>query len=227
MDPMQAATGLSFVIADDHPMVRDALGSALRGAFPDALLAFAGTLAEAQAALAAAQEADLLILDLEMPGMHGLAGLAALRAAYPAVPVAIVSATTNPAAMRQAIEMGAVGFIPKLSPADRFLEIIRAVLGGAVWLPPEASDPVLAPQDRDIAARIARLTPQQHRVLWLMAEGKANKVIAYEMQISEPTVKAHVTEILRKLGATSRTQAVIAAQRLALEPRPLGTVSEE
>ena len=90
-----------------------------------------------------------------------------------------------------------------------------------------ASNPALAPQDRDIAARIARLTPQQHRVLWLMAEGKANKLIAFEMQISEPTVKAHVTEILRKLGATSRTQAVIAAQRLALEPRAVGVISEE
>jgi DNA-binding NarL/FixJ family response regulator len=227
IDPIQARTGLSFVIADDHPMVRDALASALRGAYPDATLAFAGTLAETQAALAAAADIDLLILDLDMPGMHGLAGLAGLRSAHPAVPVVIVSATTNPAAMRQAIEMGAVGFIPKLAPSERFREVIRAVLGGAVWLPPEARDPALAPQDRDIAARIARLTPQQHRVLWLMAEGKANKLIAYEMQISEPTVKAHVTEILRKLGATSRTQAVIAAQRLALEPRPLGAVSEE
>jgi DNA-binding NarL/FixJ family response regulator len=226
-DPAQAITGLSFVIADDHPMVRDALASALRGAFPGAALAFAGTFAEAQSALGASADTDLLILDLDMPGMHGLAGLAVLRSAYSTVPVVIVSATTNPAAMRQAIEMGAVGFIPKLSPSERFLDVIRAVLGGAVWLPPEASDPALAPQDRDIAARIARLTPQQHRVLWLMAEGKANKLIAFEMQISEPTVKAHVTEILRKLGATSRTQAVIAAQRLALEPRAVGVISEE
>ena len=226
-EPVQVPISLSFVIADDHPMVRDALASALRGAFPDAQLSFAGSFVETQAALAAAPEADLLVLDLDMPGMHGLAGLAALRTAHTAIPVAIVSATTNPAAMRQAIEMGAVGFIPKLAPAERFLEVIRAVLGGAVWLPPEASDPALAQQDRDIAARIARLTPQQHRVLWLMAEGKANKLIAYEMQISEPTVKAHVTEILRKLGASSRTQAVIAAQRLALEPRPVDVVPEE
>jgi len=218
MDPTQIGAILSFVIADDHPMVRDALASALRSAFKSAAVGFAGTLAEAQAALAAAPETDLLILDLDMPGMQGLTGLAALRAAYPTIPVVIVSATTNPAAMRQAIEMGAAGFIPKLAPSERFLEVIRAVLAGVVWLPPEASDQALAANDRDIAARAARLTPQQHRVLCLMAEGKANKVIAYEMQITEPTVKAHVTEILRKLGASSRTQAVIAAQRLALDP---------
>src|SRR5437868_1751263 len=107
MDPMRAANGLSFVIADDHPMVRDALASALRGAFPGAALAFAGTYAEAQSALGTAADTDLLILDLDMPGMHGLAGLATLRSAYSTVPVVIVSATTNPAAMRQAIEMGA------------------------------------------------------------------------------------------------------------------------
>ena len=218
MDPTQIGAILSFVIADDHPMVRDALASALRSAFKSAAVGFAGTLAEAQAALAAAPETDLLILDLDMPGMQGLTGLAALRAAYPTIPVVIVSATTNPAAMRQAIEMGAAGFIPKLAPSERFLEVIRAVLAGVIWLPPEASDQALAANDRDIAARAARLTPQQHRVLCLMAEGKANKVIAYEMQITEPTVKAHVTEILRKLGASSRTQAVIAAQRLALDP---------
>jgi len=218
VDPTQVGAGLTFVIADDHPMVRDALASALRSAFAAPAVTFAGTFAEAQAALAAAPETDLLILDLDMPGMLGLSGLAALRTAFPTIPIAIVSATTNPAAMRQTIEMGAAGFIPKLAPSERFLEVIRAILDGVIWLPPEASDQALASSDRDIAARAAKLTPQQHRVLVLMAEGKPNKLIAYEMQITEPTVKAHVTEILRKLGATSRTQAVIAAQRLALEP---------
>jgi DNA-binding NarL/FixJ family response regulator len=213
-----SSNGPSFVIADDHPMVRDALASALRSVYAAAQVKFAGTFSETQAAITAAPETDLLILDLDMPGMQGLAGLAALRASHPAVPVAIVSATTNPAAMRQAIEMGAAGFIPKLAPSSRFLEVIQAILSGAVWVPPEASDQALATDDREIASRAAHLTPQQHRVLWLMAEGKPNKVIAYEMQITEPTVKAHVTEILRKLGATSRTQAVIAAQRVALEP---------
>jgi DNA-binding NarL/FixJ family response regulator len=218
MDPTHVGAVLSFVIADDHPMVRDALASALRSAFGSAGVTFAGTLSETQAALAAAPETDLLILDLDMPGMQGLSGLAALRGAFPTIPIAIVSATTNPAAMRQSIEMGAAGFIPKLAPSERFLEVIRAILDGVIWLPPEATDQALAENDRDIAERAARLTPQQHRVLVLMAEGKPNKLIAYEMQITEPTVKAHVTEILRKFGATSRTQAVIAAQRLSLDP---------
>jgi DNA-binding NarL/FixJ family response regulator len=209
---------LAFVVADDHPMVRDALAAALKGGFADARIAFAGTLAETQAAIDATPETDLVVLDLDMPGMLGLVGLAALRAAHPALPIAIVSASTNSAAMRQAIEMGAAGFIPKLAAADRFLDAVRAILSGAVWLPEEAKDGALTLRDRDLAQRAAQLTPQQHRVLSLLAEGLANKLIAYEMQISEPTVKAHVTEILRKLGVTSRTQAVILAQRLALEP---------
>jgi DNA-binding NarL/FixJ family response regulator len=131
--------------------------------------------------------------------------------------------------MRQAVEMGAAGFIPKLAAAERFLDAVRAILSGAIWLPDEAKDEVLASRDRDLAQRAALLTPQQHRVLSLLAEGMANKLIAYEMQISEPTVKAHVTEILRKLGVTSRTQAVILAQRLALEPvmKPVSATLED
>nr|WP_298681790.1 response regulator transcription factor [uncultured Dongia sp.] len=220
---------MAFVVADDHPMVRDALAAALKGGFAGARIAYAGTLAETQAAIETNPETDLVVLDLDMPGMLGLAGLAALRAAHPSLPIAIVSATTNSAAMRQAVEMGAAGFIPKLAAADRFLDAVRAILSGAIWLPDEAKDEVLASRDRDLAQRAALLTPQQHRVLSLLAEGMANKLIAYEMQISEPTVKAHVTEILRKLGVTSRTQAVILAQRLALEPvmKPVSATSDE
>jgi DNA-binding NarL/FixJ family response regulator len=228
-ESVSPGAGLAFVVADDHPMVRDALASALKGAFPDAKIGFAGTLAETQAAIEAAPETDLVILDLDMPGMLGLAGLAALRAQHSSLPIAIVSATTNSAAMRQAVEMGAAGFIPKLAAADRFLDAVRAILAGAISLPDEAKDEALASRDRDLAQRAAQLTPQQHRVLSLLAEGMPNKLIAYEMQISEPTVKAHVTEILRKLGVTSRTQAVILAQRLSLEPvtKPLPVPTEE
>ncbi len=208
---------LSIVIADDHPMVRDALSLALRQAFPAAEVALAETFGEAKAMIDSRIETDLIVLDLDMPGMQGLTGLATLRATAPAVPVVILSATRNPAAMRQAVEMGAAGFISKSAAMNAIVASIQTVLAGGICLPDVASDAALTVQDRDLAARAASLTPQQHRVLALMAEGKPNKLIAADMQISEPTVKAHVTEILRKLEVHSRTQAVLLAQRLALE----------
>ena len=208
---------LSFIVADDHPMVRDALALALRAAFPKAEVALAGTLDEASGAIAARPDVDLVILDLDMPGMQGLAGVSALRANYPSAPLVIVSATRNAAAMRQVVEMGAAGFIPKSAPMEEIIASVRAVMRGEIVLPPSAGD-ALSSTDADLATRAARMTPQQHRVFALMAEGKPNKIIAYDMQIGEATVKAHVTEILRKMGVHSRTQAIVLAQRLALEP---------
>ena len=208
----------SFIIADDHPMVRDALALALRGAFPKAEVALAGSFDEAGAVIAGRADIDLVILDLDMPGMQGLAGVAALRASYPSAPLVIVSATRNAAAMRQAVEMGAAGFIPKSAPMEEIIASVRAVMRGEIILPPSAGDGALSPSDADLATRAARMTPQQHRVFALMAEGKPNKIIAYDMQIGEATVKAHVTEILRKMGVHSRTQAIVLAQRLALDP---------
>jgi DNA-binding NarL/FixJ family response regulator len=207
-----------FVVADDHPMVRDALALALRAAFPGTQIEFAGSLNETLAALERRPHADLVILDLDMPGLAGMTGLAQLRSSHPAVPVAIVSAAKSPALMRQTIEMGASGFIPKFTPSQEITDAIREILAGVVWLPEAARDHQLAPSEADLALRAAQLTPQQHRVLALMAEGKPNKVIAFEMQITEPTVKSHVTEILRRLGVQSRTQAVIVAQKLGIEP---------
>lgn len=210
-------------------MVREALSLALRTAFPGALVAPAASFEEASAAIAARPETDLVILDLDMPGMQGLAGVAALRSLYPAAPLVIVSATRNPAAMRQAVEMGAAGFISKSAPMEEILLSVRAAMDGGVVLPAGAGDGVLPTQDVDLAARAASLTPQQHRVFALMAEGKPNKIIAYDMQIGEATVKAHVTEILRKMGVHSRSQAIVLAQRLALEPgvAPALPISEE
>jgi DNA-binding NarL/FixJ family response regulator len=207
----------SFIVADDHPMVRDALALALRAAFPKAEVALAGTLDEASGAIAARPDVDLVILDLDMPGMQGLAGVSALRANHPSAPLVIVSATRNAAAMRQVVEMGAAGFIPKSSPMEEIIASVRAVMRGEIVLPPSAGD-ALSSTDADLATRAARMTPQQHRVFALMAEGKPNKIIAYDMQIGEATVKAHVTEILRKMGVHSRTQAIVLAQRLALDP---------
>jgi DNA-binding NarL/FixJ family response regulator len=219
----------AFIVADDHPMVREALSLALRTAFTGARVTQVGSFEEASAAIAAQPETDLVILDLDMPGMQGLAGVAALRNLYPAAPLVIVSATRNPAAMRQAVEMGAAGFIPKSAPMEEIVGSVRAVLAGEVVLPAGAGDGVLPSQDVDLAARAASLTPQQHRVFALMSEGKPNKIIAYDMQIGEATVKAHVTEILRKMGVHSRSQAIVLAQRLALEPGalPAPTVGDE
>lgn len=209
---------VAFIVADDHPMVRDALALALRASFPGSDVTLAGTLDETGAAIAARPDVDLVILDLDMPGMQGLAGVSMLRANYPSAPLAIVSATRNPAAMRQVVEMGAAGFIPKSAPMQEIIASVRAVMRGEIILPSTAGDGALSPSDADLATRAAKMTPQQHRVFALMAEGKPNKIIAYDMQIGEATVKAHVTEILRKMGVHSRTQAIVLAQRLALEP---------
>ena len=158
---------------------------------------------------------DLVILDLNMPGMDGFTGLAAMRAAYPLVPVAMVSATNDETVMRRAIEFGAAGFIPKSAALETIAEAIGQILEGQVWLPPGTGDGGPATTNRqDIARRLGELTPQQLKVLSMMSQGLLNKQIAYELGVGEATVKAHVTAILKKLGVHSRTQAVIAARLL-------------
>ena len=198
----------SFIVADDHPMVRDALALALRAAFPKAEVALAGTLDEASGAIAARPDVDLVILDLDMPGMQGLAGVSALRANYPSAPLVIVSATRNAAAMRQVVEMGAAGFIPKSAPMEEIIASVRAVMRGEVVLPPGASDGALSSTDADLATRAARMTPQQHRVFALMAEGKPNKIIAYELGISPRTVEVYRANVMTKMKAKSLSELV-------------------
>ncbi len=211
-------SALTFVVADDHPMVRDALGQGLASIFPGIRVLAAPDLALAEAAVEANEPVDLLILDLDMPGMNGLTGLAAFRASHPTVPVVVLSALRDPAAMRRAVDLGASAFIPKSAPLDQIGRIIRGVLDGEIHLPEEARALPQEAGDQDFAARAVDLTPQQWRVLGLMREGKLNKQIAHELSIGEATVKAHVTTILRKLGVRSRTQAVIEARRLDLSP---------
>lgn len=201
---------LSFLIADDHPMVRDALASALGQAFMGAAIAMAGTLPQAQVALEDAPETDALLLDLDMPGMDGLTGLALLRASHPTVPIIVVSAAREAAVIRRAYEFGASAYIDKSASLEEIARIVRAVLDGEIFAPPEAG-----PVD-SFVQRAAQLTPQQWRVLALMVQGDQNKQIAHKLGVGEATVKAHVTVILRKLGVRSRTQAVIEARDLAL-----------
>mgnify|MGYP003606839939 CR=1 FL=1 len=201
---------LSFLIADDHPMVRDALASALGQSFAGARFDMAGTLDQAKSALDREPEIDALLLDLDMPGMDGLTGLARLRAEHPTVPIVVVSAARDASVVRRAYEFGASAYIDKSAPLDEIAGIVRAVLDGEIFTPPEAST------GETFAQRAAQLTPQQWRVLALMVQGDQNKQIAHKLGVGEATVKAHVTVILRKLGVRSRTQAVIEARGLAL-----------
>ena len=201
-----------FLVADDHPMVRDALASALGQAFAGAQVGMAATLAETQAALERDPETDALLLDLDMPGMNGLTGLALLRSEHPTVPIIVVSAAREAAIVRRSYDLGASAYVDKSASLTEIAGIVRAVLAGEVFVPPD-----VAPAE-PFAQRAAQLTPQQWRVLALMVHGDQNKQIAFKLGVGEATIKAHVTVILRKLGVRSRTQAVIEARRLALPP---------
>ncbi|MCF4165155.1 response regulator transcription factor [Zavarzinia compransoris] len=211
-----AESGWTVVVADDHPLVRDAMRHALTQSLKGVEVHDASSLDEAKQIVDGLGTVDLVILDLNMPGMDGFTGLAALRAAHPLVPVAMVSATTDETVMRRAIEFGASGFIPKSAPLETIGEAIGHILEGQVWLPPTAAEGAngAGSSRQDIERRLGELTPQQLKVLSMMSQGLLNKQIAFELSVGEATVKAHVTAILKKLNVHSRTQAVIAARLL-------------
>ena len=204
-----------LVIADDHPLFRGALREAIAGLLERADISEAGSFDELAAQLETGGDVDLILLDLKMPGVRGFSGLMYLRAQYPSVPVMIVSANDDPAAIRRCMEFGASGFIPKTLGVDEMRNAISQVLNGEVWTPPDVdlqagSDTAIA----ELMKRMATLTPQQVRVLMMLSEGLLNKQIAFQLEVSEATVKAHVSAILQKLGVESRTQAVIAAAKI-------------
>ena len=204
------------MIADDHPLFRGALREAISGLLEKVDIAEAGTFNEVAELLERGSEVDLVLLDLTMPGVRGFSGLMYLRAQYPGVPVIVVSANDDPAAIRRCMEFGASGFIPKTLGIEGMRAAISRILGGGVWTPPDVD--LSAGSDAETAAlmtRMATLTPQQVRVLMMLSEGMLNKQIAYQLSVSEATVKAHVSAILQKLGVESRTQAVIAAAKIA------------
>jgi DNA-binding NarL/FixJ family response regulator len=204
-----------LLIADDHPLFRGALREAVGGLLERVDVAEAGTFDELVELLERGGEVDLVLLDLTMPGARGFSGLMYMRAQYPGVPVIVVSANDDPAAIRRCMEFGASGFIPKTLGIEAMRAAISRILGGGVWTPPDVdlstgSDAGAA----ELMARMATLTPQQVRVLMMLSEGLLNKQIAYQLSVSEATVKAHVSAILQKLGVESRTQAVIAAAKI-------------
>ena len=216
-----------LVIADDHPLFRGALREAISGLLEQVDIAEAGTFDDVVALLERGSDVDLVLLDLTMPGVRGFSGLMYMRAQYPSVPVIVVSANDDPAAIRRCMEFGASGFIPKTLGVDAMRAAISRILNGGVWTPPDVD--LTAGSNAEAAelmARMATLTPQQVRVLMMLSEGLLNKQIAYQLSVSEATVKAHVSAILQKLGVESRTQAVIAAAKMEAGPWPQGASAE-
>jgi DNA-binding NarL/FixJ family response regulator len=210
----------TLLIADDHPLFRAALRQAAMEAVAGAEILKAGHLDAVLAALDADSGVDLVLLDLHMPGNHGLAGLAAIRAQHPGVAVVVVSANDDPRVVRRALDHGAAGYLPKSAGLDELRDAIRAVLACEQWLPATLRAAVARTQsdsgDADLAARLASLSPQQFRVLTLVAQGLLNKQIADRLQVQERTVKAHLSAIFERLGVRNRTQASVVLRELEL-----------
>ncbi len=210
--------GVIFIVADDHPLFRGAIKEALRAIGDNVQIFEAGDFDATKKLVADTPDIDLVLLDLTMPGTSGLSGLVTLRALQPTVPIVIVSASDDPVTIRRSLELGASGYVKKSASIEHIRNAITTVLAGGVVVPEnidlgKESDPEIA----DLIARIKMLTPQQSRVLGMLGEGLLNKQIAYELGVSEATIKAHVSAVLQKLNVDSRTQAVIILSKMGVE----------
>ena len=204
----------NVLIADDHPLFRQALMLAVQRAVPDARIVEAGTLAAAARAVEAADGLRLILLDLKMPGAVGYSGIALLHAERPDVPILVVSSAEGAAAAEEVRAFGAIGFLRK----DSDLGAIEDAIARAIQAQPPTAAP--APEEQPIAAireTVAGLTPTQLKVLLAVLDGQLNKQIAHSLGMSEATVKAHMTAIMRKLDVRNRTQAALVARSLGLD----------
>ncbi|MEM7777582.1 MAG: response regulator transcription factor [Pseudomonadota bacterium] len=206
-----------LIIVDDHPLFRGALRSALADGSDAFAVTEVGSLDELSAELASDSHIDLILLDLTMPGVQGFSGLLYLRAQHPEIPVMIVSARDETTVIQRAIEFGALGFVPKSQPVEVIREAVDRVLAGEIWVPSDLESAETDQETAQLVKRLATLTPQQVRVLMMLGEGLLNKQIAYKLGVSEATIKAHVSAILQKLDVDSRTQAVIAVNKISSE----------
>jgi len=220
------------LIVDDHPLFRAALKGAVAAACTSCEFFEADSVAGLFDSLEQHPRTDLLLLDLNLPGAYGFCALAHLRGSHPELPVIVVSAMDDPRTVRQVLAFGAQGFVSKSADAGTIGRNVTSVLRGEFVSPvgleqneePEAETDVAA---LDLAQRLAQLTAQQFRVFGMLCSGRLNKQIAHEMLITEATVKAHMTSVLRKLGAANRTQAVLLAGRLLLDPNEIRPQPEE
>jgi DNA-binding NarL/FixJ family response regulator len=214
-----------LLIADDHPLFRAAMAAAIQRYAPDCVCMEADSFEQLQALLGDHDDADMVLLDLHMPGVNGFSGLAWLCGHWPAMPVVMVSANEDPGVIQRALAEGAAGFIPKSADAATIQTALGHVLAGESWSPVTASG-VPSSHEDGLAARVGQLTPQQYRVLMMISQGLLNKQIAWELSITEATVKAHVTAIMRKLGVNNRTQAVTLFNQLAVARPELRAVAK-
>ena len=205
----------TIIIADDHPLFRNALFQSVHMAISGANLLEADSLDALLALLKKEDEPDLLLLDLKMPGANGMSGLIQLRAEYPDLPIVVISASEDASVVTQVKSHGAFGFIPKSSDMRELVSALNQVLNGAPFFPEGLITNNAACSD--LAEKIATLTPQQYKVLGMLSDGLLNKQIAYELNVSEATIKAHMTAIFRKLDVKNRTQAVILLQQMETE----------
>lgn len=205
----------AILIVDDHPLFVEALKLVIQGAFPEASVSEATSIESARAILDKGDPFDLVLLDLSMPGTRGLDGLIELRSRHPKLPIVVVSALEDPRIIHEVMTCGAAGFISKSMRGSELGLAIQSVMDGVVVLPKGYQPPRPdAPGISDLTAQLATLTPQQVRVLQMLRQGLLNKQIAFDLGVGETTVKAHVSEILRKLRVSSRTQAVIEASKI-------------
>lgn len=206
----------AIVIADDHPLFRHALVTRVVADYPSATVLEADTLESMHALLARHDQIDLVLLDLNMPGSHGLSALIHVRAMSPGLSVVVVSAHEEPSTMRRALQLGAAGFIPKSSSLGNISNALRTVLEGSRYVPDVLRDcpnlPALSANEQSTARRIGALTPQQFRIASLLAAGMLNKQIAWNLSITEATVKVHMKSIMQKLDARNRTQVALQMQ---------------
>lgn len=210
---------MTLLIADDHPLYRDALKGALSSSMAELTLLEASDLAETVDVLEN-EDVDLLLLDLHMPGSQDLFGLLHVRKLFPDVPVAVVSGTEDPQIISKIVGVGALGFIPKTASKQDIANAVSAILDGDVWVPDSVTDKIEEVDEAfsQLADQVSSLTPSQYKVLCYMRDGLLNKQIGYNLDIAEATVKAHVTAIFKKLNINNRTQAVLIASQLELEP---------
>jgi DNA-binding NarL/FixJ family response regulator len=219
-----AEDAMNILVVDDHPLYRSGVVYTLQNTGMDVEVVECSSLDAAFQRLDAGLHVDLMILDLQMPGFQGVESVQTVRTRRPEVPVLVLSGNEDPAVVRECIEIGAFGFLPKSAPADQFHAALSLVLSGGVYLPPTSLS-VAAPASRaqqDAWSRLgARLTERQRQVLLGIVQGKPNKVIARDLGLSDTTVKSHVAHILDALVVSNRTEAVYALARAGLSLRDL------